>query len=78
MLVPGQPAKKLAKNQPAAWIPSVLQVASEISGFSLSDRMSLFPGAGLKDGSNDHEGHMACVYVAPTWALLLLYKTSSC
>ena len=44
---------------------------------SLSDRMSLF-GAGLKDGSNDHEGHMACVYVAPTWALLLLYKTSSC
>ena len=45
---------------------------------SLSDRMSLFPGAGLKDGSNDHEGHMACVYVAPTWALLLLYKTSSC
>ena len=38
----------------------------------------LFPGAGLKDGSNDHEGHMACVYVAPTWALLLLYKTSSC
>ena len=47
-------------------------------GLSLSDRMSLFPGAGLKDGSNDHEGHMACVYVAPTWALLLLYKTASC
>ena len=46
-------------------------------GLSLSDRMSLF-GAGLKDGSNDHEGHMACVYVAPTWALLLLYKTASC
>ena len=31
MLVPGQPAKKLAKNQPAARIPSVLQVASEIA-----------------------------------------------
>ena len=51
---------------------------ARLVALSLSDRMSLFPGAGLKDGSNDHEGHMACVYVAPTWALLLLYKTSSC
>ena len=74
MLVPGQPAKKLAKNQPAARIPSVLQVASEISG-SLAERShDLFPGI-ARTAPTTTRPRMACVYVAPTWALLLLYMS---